>query len=238
MPTLANPRRRLFSAPAREARTGDDMSQPLDKAEVLFRQRLLKCCGYYQGKLDSDWGPKTEAAETAFQSAAAALISEFGEFDPRTEGNIRSLHIKAQRAARQFMAAVASGPHVIKILSGTRTYAEQDKLYAKGRGLFSSEKKVTNARGGESNHNFGVAWDIGIFENGGRYMTGDKPQDGPAYAAIGKIVKDNLTLSPILEWGGIWKTLPDAPHYQLRTAVTGKAIRSLFEAGTPYHLEV
>lgn len=214
------------------------MSKPFDKAEILFRQRLLKCCGFYAGKLDSDWGPKTEAAETAYQAAAAALITEFGEFDPRTENNIRTLHIRAQRAARQFMAAVAGGPHVIKIISGTRTYAEQDALYAKGRGLFSSEKKVTNARGGESNHNFGVAWDIGIFENGGRYMNGDKPQDGPAYAAIGQLVKDSATLGPILEWGGIWRTMPDPPHYQLKTAVTGKAIRKLFEAGTPYHLEV
>lgn len=214
------------------------MSKPFDKAEILFRQRLLKCCGYYQGKLDSDWGPKTEAAENAFQADAAALIRQYGEFDVRTEENIRTLHIKAQAAARQFMAAVAGGPNVIKIISGNRTYAEQDKLYAKGRGLFSSEKKVTNAKGGESNHNFGVAWDIGIFENGGRYMNGDKPQDIPAYKAIGKLVQDSETLNGLLEWGGIWKTLPDPPHYQLRCSVSGKAVRKLFEAGTPYHLEV
>lgn len=37
-----------------------------------------------------------------------------------------------------------------RLICGLRTYDEQDKLYAK-------RPRVTNARGGQSMHNFGVA---------------------------------------------------------------------------------
>ena len=54
-----------------------------------------------------------------------------------------------------------AGP-TCKLLSGTRTYAEQDALYARGRSIKTErdakgrEQKVsvvTNARAGQSNHN-------------------------------------------------------------------------------------
>jgi hypothetical protein len=45
-----------------------------------------------------------------------------------------------------------------------RSFAEQDALYAQGR--TKPGKIVTKARGGFSNHNFGVAFDIGVFKGG------------------------------------------------------------------------
>ncbi|MEO8506247.1 MAG: hypothetical protein ABI593_01300 [Betaproteobacteria bacterium] len=38
----------------------------------------------------------------------------------------------------------------------------QDAPYRQGR-LGNPGPRVTNARDGQSNHNFGIAWDIGIF---------------------------------------------------------------------------
>src|SRR6478735_5807766 len=82
-------------------------------------------------------------------------------FDKRTEGNIATLVPKAQEKARQFMTAILpileEKGCTAKIISGTRSYDEQDDLYAKGRTVAGA--KVTNARGGYSNHNFGIAWD-------------------------------------------------------------------------------
>jgi peptidoglycan LD-endopeptidase CwlK len=86
-----------------------------------------------------------------------------------------------------------------------RTYAEQDALYAQGR--TTAGPKVTNARGGYSNHNFGIAFDVGVFE-GGRYLG-----ESPKYKAVG-VLGSELGL----EWGGNWKTIVDQPHYQLRPA--------------------
>ena len=45
------------------------------------------------------------------------------------------------------------------------SYTEQNDLYKRGS-FGNPPPKVTNARGGQSNHNFGIAWDGGVFENG------------------------------------------------------------------------
>lgn len=132
-------------------------------------------------------------------------------FDPRTEANIKTLHPKAQGLARVFMAAaipiLKNYGADIKIISGTRTWEEQDKLYAKGR--TAPGPRVTNARGGYSNHNFGIAFDVGIFVHG-KYL-----EDSALYAVVGKLGK-----SLGLEWGGDWKTFRDEPHFQLKTGLT------------------
>lgn len=202
------------------------MSQTLLKQDVLFYQRLLKCNGLYTAKLDGSWGPKTDAADQEFTRQSQAIAADLGTFDARSESNILTLAPKAQRAARKFLAACKAAGKDVRILSGTRTYTEQDGLYKKGR-FGNTENKVTNARGGQSNHNFGIAWDIGLFE-GGKYVTTDSKYKQLAQAILPQL--------PELEWGGNWKTFPDVPHYQLK-ATCGDDIaqvRGLFESGNPY----
>ena len=99
----------------------------------------------------------------------------------------------------------AAAKITIKIISGLRTYAEQDTLYEQGR--TTPGKKVTKAKGGQSNHNFGTAFDIGVFR-GRSYI-----EDSPDYAKVGAI---GVELG--LEWGGNWITLQDQPHFELRPA--------------------
>jgi|SRR5262245_15206622 len=123
--------------------------------------------------------------------------------DRRSETKISTLQPWVQPVARQFIAALRSRGVDARVLSGTRSYNEQNALYARGR--TAPGRIVTNARGGYSNHNFGIAFDIGIFENG-RYL----PQS-PLYAQAGPIGK-----SFGLSWGGDWKSFRDEPHYELR----------------------
>lgn len=123
--------------------------------------------------------------------------------DPRSEKNILTLHARVQPIARDFIAAAARHGITIRIISALRTFDEQDALYAQGR--TKPGNKVTNARGGYSNHNFGIAFDIGIF-NGSKYL-----DESPLYKAVAVI---GIQLG--LEWGGNWKTIQDEPHYQLR----------------------
>ncbi len=123
--------------------------------------------------------------------------------DSRSEAVIATLLPEVQPLARQLVIQAAAKGITIKILSGLRTYEQQDALYAQGR--TAPGQIVSNARGGYSNHNFGLAFDIGVFENG-KYM-GESPkyaQLGPIGVAIG------------LAWGGNWKSLKDTPHYELR----------------------
>ena len=125
--------------------------------------------------------------------------------DSRSEKAIATLLPEVQPLARALVQKAASVGITIKIISGLRTYAEQDALYAKGR--TEPGPIVTKAKGGYSNHNFGIAFDIGVFE-GNKYL-----DESPKYKAVGALGVDLG-----LEWGGNWKTIVDQPHYQLRPA--------------------
>ena len=125
--------------------------------------------------------------------------------DTRSAQNIATLLPPVQPLAQSLIADAATAGISIKIISGTRTYEEQDALYEQGR--TKPGRIVTNARGGFSNHNFGVAFDIGVFE-GGRYL-----DESPAYKAVGALGKQLG-----LEWGGDWKSIQDEPHFELRPA--------------------
>ncbi len=201
------------------------MSYQLLKADVLFYQRFLKANNFYNGKLDGKWGPKTDAADAAFMEYSRDVANQYGSFDARSEANIITLAPKVQVLARKFLQILVAAQYDVRIISGTRTYAEQDALYRKGR-YGSTEAVVTKAKGGQSNHNFGTAWDIGLFENG-KYITSDNK-----YKQLAPLVTSQL---PELEWGGKWTSFPDYPHYQhMAVANTTAAVRGLFEAGVAY----
>lgn len=125
--------------------------------------------------------------------------------DSRSEKVISTLLPNVQPIARALVQKAALSGIKIKIISGLRTYAEQDALYAQGR--TQSGDVVTKAKGGYSNHNFGIAFDIGVFE-GSQYL-----QESPKYKAVGV-----LGVELGLEWGGNWTTIVDQPHFQLRPA--------------------
>jgi peptidoglycan L-alanyl-D-glutamate endopeptidase CwlK len=141
--------------------------------------------------------------------------------DERSEIQIATLHPLTQKAARAFLGVAktiaAKVGCDVKMISGTRSYMEQDALFARGR--TTPGKKVTNAPAGHSNHNFGLAFDIGIFR--GREYCGEHP----LYNELGTLGK-----SLGLEWGGDWKFV-DEPHYQLRPHwATGMTERDMLAA--------
>lgn len=127
------------------------------------------------------------------------------EVDSRSEKTIATLLPEVRPIARSLVQKAAASEITIKIISGLRTCKEQDALYAQGR--TQPGAIVTNARGGYSNHNFGIAFDVGVFE-GNKYLP-----DSPKYKAVGV-----LGIDLGLEWGGSWKTIVDQPHFELRPA--------------------
>lgn len=157
-------------------------------------------------EVDGKPGPQTwkAIAEKIVPKQAAALSNGSSvELDPRSKKNIETLRAEVQPYAIALIQQAANNGITIKILSGLRTYAEQDALYAKGR--TAPPPEVTKAKGGYSNHNFGIAFDVGVFE-GNKYLG-----DSPKYKAVGV-----LGMELGLDWGGNWKTIVDQPHFQLR----------------------
>jgi peptidoglycan L-alanyl-D-glutamate endopeptidase CwlK len=130
------------------------------------------------------------------------------EFDSRSEKNIATLVPNAQRKAREWLRKCREAGINVKIICGTRTYEEQATLYAKGR--TESGKKVTNARPGYSWHNFGVAWDYVVFDEGGQPLW-----DSPLMERCGRIGEEIG-----LEWGGSWKQFVDKAHLQIDMGIS------------------
>ena len=139
--------------------------------------------------------------------------------DPRSATNIATLRKDVQEKASEWLLKCLEEGINVKVICGTRTYAEQAGLYAKGR--TEPGPKVTNARPGYSWHNFGVAWDFVVFDAKGQ------PQwESPLMERCGRIAE-----SLGLEWGGSWKGFQDTPHVQLKTGRTLAEARQLVEDG-------
>ena len=179
------------------------------RRDRMFWQRMLKLGGYYVGHIDGIRGVLQEAAEDAWAADEYAAKQEFGVFDERSEQNIATLLPAAQRLARcwQKMAKAEAEKvgHEVRIICGTRTYAEQDALYAQGR--TKKGAKVTNARGGYSWHNFGLAFDFGIFSPDCKTYFGESSH----YKTLGKLAVGIEGAT----WGGTWRKPVDEPHIQL-----------------------
>jgi peptidoglycan L-alanyl-D-glutamate endopeptidase CwlK len=206
----------------------------LFSADSRFLQRFLSSGAYYKEDIDGDVGPKTLEALGQFEADTEQVASELGSFDKRTEASIRTMLIPTQRKARDFMKNIGqaglSQGLTVRILSGTRTFDEQNELYAQGR--TSPGEVVMNARAGYSNHNFGIAWDVGIFNEKGDYiddlvhkkMMTSKAVDAE-YKKVGAYGKASG-----LFWGGDW-TKPDYPHFQMRDNNELASIRETFTDG-------
>jgi peptidoglycan L-alanyl-D-glutamate endopeptidase CwlK len=105
---------------------------------------------------------------------------------------------------------VLAGRAKIRIAEGLRTFGEEDALYAQGR--TEPGKKVTNAKGGQSIHNYGFAVDICLTIDG-KEASWDtaKDWDNDGIADWQEAVK--IFAKHGWNWGGNWKTFKDMPHF-------------------------
>ncbi|BFM41650.1 hypothetical protein CFS9_02910 [Flavobacterium sp. CFS9] len=106
---------------------------------------------------------------------------------------------------------VLTGRAQIRITQGLRTFAEQDDLYAQGR--TKPGKKLTNAKGGQSVHNYGFAVD-GVLIIDGKTASWDfkKDFDGDSVADWDECVK--IFAKYGWSWGGNWTSFKDMPHFE------------------------
>lgn len=150
--------------------------------------------------------------------------------DQITLDRIKLLHPKVREEAGEIYAEICEalkGRAMCRFAFTLRTIAEQNKLYAQGRA--APGKIVTNARGGLSYHNYGLAIDIVLIidTNGdGKYdaaswdVKSDFDGDGRAdWTEVVQIFK-----SYGWEAGIDWKFV-DAPHFQ---KTYGYPVRQLF----------
>ncbi len=124
--------------------------------------------------------------------------------DPATEARIEGLDPRIQQAARDLVGTAQELGLNLRITDGFRSFGAQDALYAQGRTV--PGRTVTNARGGGSFHNYGLAFDVVPMEGG-----------APAWNAGANTwtTVGSIGMSLGFEWGGNWRSPVDNPHFQM-----------------------
>jgi peptidoglycan L-alanyl-D-glutamate endopeptidase CwlK len=126
---------------------------------------------------------------------------------------IDQLNPVVQKMCNAFIAKCKDSGITITITSTYRDNEAQAKLYSQGRPL---GKKVTDAKPGQSIHNYRLAFDFApIYDNKAQY------NDDLLFLLCGK-----LGVSCGLEWGGDWKSFKDRPHLQYTNGLTWQDLQA------------
>lgn len=155
--------------------------------------------------------------------------------DPISEQRLAKIHPVLGMKARQLCAlASAQSPAIsIRITQGLRTFEEQGALYDQGRvapgqpcthdgvtwplgscKVHPYGNVVTNAKPGQSWHNYGLAFDVAV--DALQHSPVFVPDWNAAHPTWRKLIQLGQQLG--LECGALWRTFPDTPHFEL----TGK----------------
>lgn len=104
----------------------------------------------------------------------------------------------------------------VQISEGHRSNARQNQLYAQGR--TTPGNIVTNARAGQSWHNYGIAVDFFLTSNDGNKALWTVNKDWRRAAQIGKSLG--------FTWGGDWDGFVDNPHLQMSAGLSLSDLRA------------
>ena len=113
--------------------------------------------------------------------------------------------IVAAKCEAHIAACKAEGIELL-ITCTFRDSEMQDHLYAQGR--TEPGKIVTNAKGGQSAHNYRLAYDI-VPMLYGKPVWNTTGDDGKLWERVGELGE-----AQGLEWAGRWKTFREYPHFQ------------------------
>jgi peptidoglycan L-alanyl-D-glutamate endopeptidase CwlK len=117
-----------------------------------------------------------------------------------------------EKKIRALIDACAAEGIDLLVTSTFRDQESQNELYAQGR--TKPGKIVTNAKGGESFHNFQCAVDVVPLRNG-KPVWSTSGEDGKLWNRIGEIGE-----SVGLEWAGRWRTFREFAHFQYTAGLT------------------
>lgn len=143
-----------------------------------------------------------------------ARTEEIPRMDATSERRLAQINPQLANRIRRTAADLRAQGINVMVTSGFRSFAEQNELYAQGR--TKPGNIVTNARGGQSLHNYGLAADLVPLDSRGQPNWNVPNSTWQTIGAAGK--------RQGLEWGGDWTGFVDRPHFQM---TAGRSTSSL-----------
>ncbi|XKF67515.1 M15 family metallopeptidase [Virgibacillus necropolis] len=122
------------------------------------------------------------------------------------------LHPIVKQKKDKLLEKTASIGIDVVITEKWRSKEQQNELYAQGR--MSSGNIVTHAEGGESYHNYGLAFDYAIRNEDGKVIW-DITYDGNHNGKKDWFESARIAKDLGFEWGGDWANFKDYPHLQM-----------------------
>lgn len=119
-------------------------------------------------------------------------------------------------------ANILTGSVNMVVTQGLRTFAEQDALFAK-------KPKVTNAKGGQSIHNYGLAFDFCLVDGKTTIWDTNKDYDGDKHPDWMEVVAYFKSLGYV--WGGDFKSITDKPHFEKTFGHTWQQLLAIKKSG-------
>ncbi|MBY9079060.1 M15 family metallopeptidase [Paenibacillus sp. HN-1] len=138
------------------------------------------------------------------------------------------LHETVAAAAEMLVEKCYTTGIPIIITQGLRTVAEQNALYEQGR--TKPGAIVTNARGGYSYHNYGLAIDFALLLPDGKNVSWDMKRDGNGDGSVDWMQAVQMAKDLGFEWGGDWSSFKDYCHLQM---TFGLSLANLREGKQP-----
>lgn len=143
----------------------------------------------------------------------------------------KKLHPKVSQEVIDTIIEIEKGfpPNLaVRIVQGLRTIEEQNALYAQGR--TKPGAKVTNAKGGKSYHNYGLAIDFVILINGKEIswdLKADRDKDGTSeWDEVRKAFE-----AKGWKWGGTFRTFKDYPHLEKSFGYSTSQLLAKYKSG-------
>lgn len=156
-----------------------------------------------------------------------------------SRGTLKGLHPSVLAGTNALIERAYKLGIYILITEGLRDIDYQNSLYAKGRtqaqlnsvGLSHVKARpdlvqVTNAIGGKSMHNYGLAIDFALLSQDGKNVYWDMNRDENANRIKDwdEVVKEGKALG--FAWGGDFKSIYDPPHLEMAFGLTVSKLQS------------
>ena len=174
-----------------------------EKKVIAFQQRL---------DIQDDEGKIGKATLAALEEANKPILDSVAKIDRRNK--TVKLHPELRKRLAQ-LAEVLTGRNMNALITDAfRTFAEQDIIFAKGR--TTPGNIVTGARGGLSNHNYGLAIDMYPVIDGRVFTEIPKNATTAFKQSFNRIQQAIIDESENLGlFSGSHFTREDTPHVQL-----------------------